>query len=169
MVHGLDIERAYCREISGAEREPHISAKQGFVAAVAFLPQTRLRGGLEPPIEIFVERDLGILYLAADVMLAQYLIKVGLRMLDWTADDLAVGSAVCGSRDRDRGKRARAIGAVPALRFARFFWPNTTPFWKNLAHHWHTGANNDCFNSTTWGEGGVMRNQSAPRQRASNN
>jgi len=40
---------------------------------------------------------------------------------------------------------------------------------KNLAHHWHTAAGNDRFNSMTWGEGGVRGNQSALHQRHDNN
>ena len=90
LIYRLDFERADCPEISGAERRPHISAQQAFVAAVAFLPQTRFRGGLKPPIEVFVERDLGTLYLAAEVVITQHLIKVGLGMADGAADGSAV-------------------------------------------------------------------------------
>jgi len=38
LVYSLDIERADCPQISGAEGGPNISAQQAFVAAVAFLP-----------------------------------------------------------------------------------------------------------------------------------
>jgi hypothetical protein len=31
---------------------------------------------------------------------------------------------------------------------------------RNLAHQWHTDAGNHCFDSTTWGKGGVRGNQS---------
>ena len=61
LVYRLDIQRADCRQISGAERGPHISAQQAFIAAVAFLPQTRLRSGLEPPIQVFVQSEIGAL------------------------------------------------------------------------------------------------------------
>jgi hypothetical protein len=96
LVYGLNIERADCRQISGAERGPDISAQQALVAAVAFLPQARLRGGLEPLIEIFVERDLGILYLAAEVAITQHLIKVGLGMADGATDNPAVVAPFAG-------------------------------------------------------------------------
>jgi hypothetical protein len=71
----LDVERADCRQVSGAERWPNISAEQAFVAAVAFLPQTRFRRGLKPPIEIFIERDLHALHLAAEIAFAQPLLR----------------------------------------------------------------------------------------------
>jgi len=59
-------------------------------AASAFLPQTRLRSGLEPSIEIFVQGKIGAFYLAAEIMLTQHLIKVGLGMADGAADNPAV-------------------------------------------------------------------------------
>ena len=58
LINRLDVERADRSKVSGAERGADISAKQAFVAAVAFLPQTRFRGGLEPAIQVFIERDL---------------------------------------------------------------------------------------------------------------
>src|SRR5208337_1233996 len=89
-------ERADRRQVSSAERWPDISAQQAFVAAVAFLPQTRLRGGLEPTIEIFVERDLGTRYLAAEVAIPQHLIKVDLGVADGAADHAAVVASFAG-------------------------------------------------------------------------
>ena len=91
----LDIERADCRQISGAERGADIPAKQAFIAAVAFLPQTRFRRGLEPAIEVFVERDLG-LYLAAKVAIPQHLIKEGLGMSDGAVNHTAVVAPFAG-------------------------------------------------------------------------
>ncbi|MGA8212984.1 MAG: hypothetical protein WB799_05280 [Candidatus Sulfotelmatobacter sp.] len=61
LVDRLDIERADCPEISGAERGPEVSAEKVFIAAVAFLPQTRLRGGLKPLIQVFVQSEIGAL------------------------------------------------------------------------------------------------------------
>ena len=90
LIRGLDIERADCRQISGAERWPHITAKQAFIAAIAFLPQTRFRSGLEPPIEVFIQSDVGAVYLATEVVLAQHLINVVLGMADGAADNPAV-------------------------------------------------------------------------------
>jgi hypothetical protein len=74
LVYGLNIARADCRQISGAEYGPDISAQQAFVAAIAFLPQTWFGGGLEPPIEMFVQSKIGALFLAAEIMLTQHLI-----------------------------------------------------------------------------------------------
>ena len=96
LVHRLDIERADYRQVANAERWPHISAQQALVTAVAFLPQTRLRRSLEPPIEIFVQRDLGILYLAAEVVIVQHLIKVGLGMPGRAADGSVVVAPFAG-------------------------------------------------------------------------
>ncbi len=90
LVHRLDIEWADCRQISGAERWPNISAQQAFIAAVTFLPQTRFRGGLEPPIEIFGQGKIGAFYLAAEIMLMQHPIKVGLGMAGGAMNHTAV-------------------------------------------------------------------------------
>jgi hypothetical protein len=43
--------------------------------AIAFLPQTRLRGGLEPAIQVFVQRDWCALRLAAKVAITPHLIR----------------------------------------------------------------------------------------------
>jgi hypothetical protein len=104
LVRRLDIERADRRQVSGTERRPYISAKQAFVAAIASLPQTRLRGSLKPPVEIFVERDLGAQHLAAEVAITQHLIKVCLGMSDRAADGSVVvppatGLAVAAEED----------------------------------------------------------------------
>jgi|SRR5271156_6725966 len=161
LVRRLDIERADRRQVSGAERGPHISAQQALVAAVAFLPQTRFRSGLKPPIEIIVERDLGAFYVAAEIMLAQHLIKVGLGVADGAADNPAVVAAFAGfavATEEDAHQPA-----VPAATHDLSGFPGQTHILpKNLAHHWHTGAGDDRFNSTTWGEGGLRDNQSAP-------
>src|SRR5579862_6591369 len=51
--------------------------REAGLAAVAFLPQTRRRGGLKPPLEIFVQSDI---LAVAEVTLAEHLIKASLGM-----------------------------------------------------------------------------------------
>jgi len=160
LVYRLDIERADCRQISGAERWPDISAQQAFVAAVAFLPQARFRGGLKPAIQVFVQCGLHTFHLAAEVALAQHLIKVGLGMSHRAADNPAVVAplasfAVAAEKDAHQPSLPSATHDLPG--FSR----QTRLLPRNLAHHWHTGAGNACFDSMTWGEGGVRDNQSA--------
>ncbi|MFZ2003356.1 MAG: hypothetical protein WBV26_00970 [Candidatus Sulfotelmatobacter sp.] len=70
LVHRLDIERADRRQISGAERWPDIPAKQAFGASLTFLPQTRFRCRLKPPIQVFVQSDIREVQPTAEVMLA---------------------------------------------------------------------------------------------------
>jgi hypothetical protein len=134
----------------------------------AALAKPRFRGGLKPRIQVFIESDVGTVHLAAEVMLAQDLIKVGLGMADRTADDTAVvapfvGLAVAAKEDAHR----------PAVRSATYNLPGfsnqTRLLSENLAHRWHNGAGNGSFHSTTWGEGGVRGNQSALHQRHDNN
>jgi len=96
VVYRLNIERADCGQISGAERGADVSAKQAFVAAVTFLPQTRFRRGLKPTIKIIVEGGLGTLYLAAEVAITQHLIKVGLGMPGGAMDHAAVVAPFAG-------------------------------------------------------------------------
>jgi hypothetical protein len=160
LVHRLDVERADCRQISGAERWPDISAQQALVAAVTFLPQAWFRGSLKPPIEVFIQSYVGAVNLAAEVTITQHLIKVGLGVPDGTADNPAVvapltGFAVATEED------AHQPAVLPATDDLPGFSGQTQILPQNLAHHWHTGARNRSFNSRTWGEGGVRGNQSA--------
>jgi hypothetical protein len=77
-----------------------------------------------------------------------------------------VAPLVCWSRPR---KTRTSHRCRPRPTICPVFLAKHAPFPKNLAHHWHTGARNDCFNSRTWGKGGVRGNQSALHQRQDNN
>jgi hypothetical protein len=125
---------------------------------VAFLPQTRLRSGLEPSIEVLIQSDVGAVHLAPKVAIAQHLIKVVLGMADGAADNPAVvapfaGSAIAPKEDAHQPPVPSATHDLPG-----FSGQTRPPSPKNLAHHWHTGGENRRFNSRTYGEGGVRGN-----------